>query len=217
MAKKEQGHHHLRGDGRDPHAVDVAASAGDAGGDHRAGGGGGRGRRCDPSSSCPRSRSPASPIRRRRRSRRFLPRIKQATGAAINITTGGSPFMRVEERVKPAAEFKPEVASLNMGSINFALYGMLDRYKDFKHDWEKPTLEGDARSRLPQQLQGHRVHPRDLLRQRHALRVRVLRHRAPLQPQALPRPRPGEAAALRAVGVRHPRRHRHASRKTSCT
>jgi uncharacterized protein (DUF849 family) len=73
---------------------------------------------------------------------RFLPRIKQATGAVINITTGGSPYMRVEERVKPAAEFKPEVASLNMGSINFALFQMLDRYKEFKFDWEQPTLEG---------------------------------------------------------------------------
>ena len=73
---------------------------------------------------------------------RFLPRIKQATNAAINITTGGSPYMRVEERVKPAAEFKPEVASLNMGSINFALFQMLDRYSDFKFDWERPTLEG---------------------------------------------------------------------------
>jgi uncharacterized protein (DUF849 family) len=73
---------------------------------------------------------------------RFLPRIKQATSAAINITTGGSPYMRVEERVKPAAEFKPEVASLNMGSMNFALFQMLDRYSDFKFDWEKPTLEG---------------------------------------------------------------------------
>ncbi len=73
---------------------------------------------------------------------RFLPRIKQATGAVVNITTGGSPFMRVEERVKPAAEFKPEVASLNMGSINFALFQMLDRYKEFKFDWEQPTLEG---------------------------------------------------------------------------
>jgi uncharacterized protein (DUF849 family) len=50
--------------------------------------------------------------------------------------------MRVEERVMPAAHFKPEVASLNMGSINFALYPMLNRYKDFKHDWEKPYLEG---------------------------------------------------------------------------
>ena len=72
---------------------------------------------------------------------RFLPRIKQGTKAAINITTGGSPFMTVEERVKPAAKFKPEVASLNMGSINFGLYHLLDKYKDFKFDWEKPHLE----------------------------------------------------------------------------
>ena len=55
---------------------------------------------------------------------RFLPQMKQATSAAINITTGGSPYMRVEERVKPAEMFKPEVASLNMGSINFGLYMM---------------------------------------------------------------------------------------------
>lgn len=73
---------------------------------------------------------------------RFLPRIKQATSAVLNITTGGSPYMRVEERVKPAAQFKPEVASLNMGSINFALFQMLNRYNEFKFDWEKPALEG---------------------------------------------------------------------------
>lgn len=72
---------------------------------------------------------------------RFLPRIKQQTKAAINITTGGSPYMRVEERVKPAAQFKPEVASLNMGSINFGLYHLLDRYKDFKFEWERQHLE----------------------------------------------------------------------------
>jgi uncharacterized protein (DUF849 family) len=72
---------------------------------------------------------------------RFLPRIKQQTGAVINITSGGSPFMTVEERVKPAAIFKPEVASLNMGSINFGLYHLLDRYKEFKFDWERPFLE----------------------------------------------------------------------------
>lgn len=77
---------------------------------------------------------------------RFLPRIKQQTDAVINLTTGGSPFMRPEERVKPAAEFKPEVASLNMGSMNFGLYEMLDRYKDFKFDWERPYLaESDDR------------------------------------------------------------------------
>jgi len=72
---------------------------------------------------------------------RFLPRIKQGTDAAINITTGGSPFMRVEERVLPAAQFKPEVASLNMGSMNFGLYHLLDKYKEFKFAWESEYLE----------------------------------------------------------------------------
>jgi uncharacterized protein (DUF849 family) len=72
---------------------------------------------------------------------RFLPRIKQGTDAVINITSGGSPFMRVEERVLPAARFKPEVASLNMGSINFGLYHLLNKYKDFKFDWERAHLE----------------------------------------------------------------------------
>jgi uncharacterized protein (DUF849 family) len=71
---------------------------------------------------------------------RFLSRIKQQTGAAINITTGGSPYMKVEERVLPAAKFKPEVASLNMGSINFGLFHLLDRYKEFKFDWEPEFL-----------------------------------------------------------------------------
>jgi uncharacterized protein (DUF849 family) len=73
---------------------------------------------------------------------RFVPRIKQRTNAVINLTSGGSPSMRVEERVMPAATLKPEVASLNMGSMNFGLYPMLGRYKEFKHDWEKPYLEG---------------------------------------------------------------------------
>jgi uncharacterized protein (DUF849 family) len=72
---------------------------------------------------------------------RFLPRIKQGTNAAVNITTGGSPFMTVEERVAPAAQFKPEVASLNMGSMNFGLFPLLDKYKEFKHDWEREHLE----------------------------------------------------------------------------
>ena len=72
---------------------------------------------------------------------RFLPRIRQQTGAVLNITSGGSPFMSVVERVKPAAVLRPEVASLNMGSMNFALHHLLDRYKEFKHDWERPALE----------------------------------------------------------------------------
>ena len=72
---------------------------------------------------------------------KFLPRIKQATNAAINLTTGGSPFMTVDERVRPAAVFKPEVASLNMGSMNFGLFHLLDKYKEFKFDWEPKALE----------------------------------------------------------------------------
>ena len=72
---------------------------------------------------------------------RFLPRIKQATNAVVNLTTGGSPYMTVAERIKPAETFKPEVASLNMGSMNFGLFPMLNRFKDFKHDWEEQALE----------------------------------------------------------------------------
>jgi uncharacterized protein (DUF849 family) len=72
---------------------------------------------------------------------KFLPQIKQRTGAVVNLTTGGAPFMTVAERVRPAAEFRPEVASLNMGSMNFGLFPMLNRFTEFKHDWERPALE----------------------------------------------------------------------------
>jgi uncharacterized protein (DUF849 family) len=70
----------------------------------------------------------------------FLKVIKQRTNAVINITTGGAPTMSVEERVRPCIHFKPEVASLNMGSMNFGLYPMLARFKEFKHAWEEPYL-----------------------------------------------------------------------------
>jgi uncharacterized protein (DUF849 family) len=72
---------------------------------------------------------------------RFLPRIKQQTQAIINITTGGSPFMSVAERIRPAEIFQPEVASLNMGSMNFGLFHLLDRYTDFQFEWERAHLE----------------------------------------------------------------------------
>jgi len=67
--------------------------------------------------------------------------IKANTNAVINITTGGSPHMTVEERMRPAMTFKPEVASLNMGSMNFGLFPMLDRFKSFEHAWEREHLE----------------------------------------------------------------------------
>ncbi len=77
----------------------------------------------------------------------FLKSIKQRAGCVVNITTGGAATMTIEERVRPAATFKPEVASLNMGTMNFGLYPMLQRYKDFKHDWERPYLEA-SRERM---------------------------------------------------------------------
>lgn len=72
---------------------------------------------------------------------RFLPRIKASTNAVVNLTTGGSPHMTVEERMRPAMEFKPELASMNMGSINFGLFPMLNRYDSFQHEWERDHLE----------------------------------------------------------------------------
>jgi uncharacterized protein (DUF849 family) len=68
--------------------------------------------------------------------------INQRSDAVINITTGGAPTMLVEERLRPCAVFRPEVASLNMGSMNFGLYPMLERFREFRHDWERPYLEG---------------------------------------------------------------------------
>jgi uncharacterized protein (DUF849 family) len=71
----------------------------------------------------------------------FLPRIKQASDAVINITTGGGHGMTLDERLAAPLKASPEMCSLNMGSMNFGLYPMLQRYKEFKYDWERVHLE----------------------------------------------------------------------------
>ncbi len=71
----------------------------------------------------------------------FLPRIKQATDAVINITTGGGQGMSMDERLAAPERASPELASLNMGSMNFGMYPMLGRYQSFQHDWEAAHLE----------------------------------------------------------------------------
>ncbi|MFD0914880.1 3-keto-5-aminohexanoate cleavage protein [Pseudahrensia aquimaris] len=71
----------------------------------------------------------------------FLPRIKQSTDAVVNITTGGGLNMTVEERLAGPIMAEPEMTSLNMGSMNFALHPLAKKYTDWKHDWEKPFLE----------------------------------------------------------------------------
>ena len=71
----------------------------------------------------------------------FLPRIKQSTDAVVNITTGGGHGMTLEERCAGALKVSPEMTSLNMGSMNFGLYQILDKIKDWKYDWEPAYFE----------------------------------------------------------------------------
>ncbi|MBR2686895.1 MAG: 3-keto-5-aminohexanoate cleavage protein [Aquamicrobium sp.] len=71
----------------------------------------------------------------------FLPRIKQATDAVVNITTGGSSLMSLDERLAAPLQAQPEMCSLNMGSMNFALFPMLDKPRDWQHEWEPKLLE----------------------------------------------------------------------------
>ena len=90
------------------------------------------------------ARDPATgrPDQRPEAFRPFLRTIKARSDAIVNLTTGGSPYMTVQERMRPAAELKPEVASMNMGTMNFGLFPMLKRFKNFKFDWEEPYLAG---------------------------------------------------------------------------
>ena len=72
----------------------------------------------------------------------FVPRIQAATDAVINITSGGSTRMTLEERLAYPLKAQPEMCSLNMGSMNFTVHPLASRYTEWQHDWEKPYLEG---------------------------------------------------------------------------
>jgi uncharacterized protein (DUF849 family) len=80
---------------------------------------------------------------------RFLPVIKSESHVVINITTGGAAGMTVEERLRGVRRFKPELCSLNMGSMNFGMYPMIGGVKEFKHDWEEPFLDATRSSIFP--------------------------------------------------------------------
>ena len=71
----------------------------------------------------------------------FLPRVKQATDAVVNISTGGGHGMTVQQRLEAAVKASPEMTSLNMGSMNFGLFPILDKMSSFQHDWEPKYLE----------------------------------------------------------------------------
>jgi len=79
--------------------------------------------------------------------RQFLPRIKDATDAVINITTGGAATMTIEERIAGPLALQPEKCSLNMGSMNFGLYPAMAKFSDWQHDWEVGYLDG-SRDRI---------------------------------------------------------------------
>ncbi|MBY6199748.1 3-keto-5-aminohexanoate cleavage protein [Maritalea mobilis] len=70
----------------------------------------------------------------------FLPRLKQGTDAVLNISTGGSAVMTLDQRLAAPKRAEPEMCSLNMGTMNFALYPAADRITEWKHDWEEPFL-----------------------------------------------------------------------------
>jgi uncharacterized protein (DUF849 family) len=72
--------------------------------------------------------------------REFAADIRNRSDVVINFTTGGAATMTIQERLRPALELKPEVASLNMGSMNFGLYPMLARFREFRFDWEREYL-----------------------------------------------------------------------------
>jgi len=71
----------------------------------------------------------------------FLPEIKTGCDAVLNLTTGGSAVMSLEQRLEGPLAAEPEMCSLNMGTMNFALYPLASRYENWLHDWEKPFLE----------------------------------------------------------------------------
>ena len=72
----------------------------------------------------------------------FLPRIKQSTNAVVNITTGGGLNMTVDQRLQAPLAARPEMCSLNMGSMNFGIFPLAERHKTWKHSWEEPYLRG---------------------------------------------------------------------------
>lgn len=76
----------------------------------------------------------------------FIPQIHQATDAILNISTGGSSLMTLEERLAPARHIKPEMCSLNMGSMNFGIFTLKKRFSEWKHDWEPALLDATKKT-----------------------------------------------------------------------
>src|SRR5262245_18677197 len=88
----------------------------------------------------------------------FMPQIANACDAVINVSPGGGLGMTREERLRAAVTTSPEMASLNVGSLNFGIFPMLEKYSQWKHDWETRVPRDDPRLRLQEHLRRPRVH-----------------------------------------------------------
>ncbi len=105
----------------------------------------------------------------------FLPRIKQATDAVVNITTGGAVTMTVDQRISAANTLSPEMCSMNMGSMNFALYPMMSRFKELEIRLGEGLSRQFRRLHFPQHVSRHREGLQDARRRpRREIRARVL-------------------------------------------
>ena len=171
MVDPAQSHHHLCRNRFDPYALDVAASASDRRTDRRC-----RDRRGRAGAAIvhlhARNPQDGRPDQSPEAFAPFLKVIKQRSNVVVNITTGGAPTMTPEEHVRPAATFKPEVASLNMGTMNFGLYPMIPRYKGkFKHAWEEQYLEGSRKSMFKNTLADIEYILTPLLGKQHPLEI----------------------------------------------
>ena len=141
--------------GAGPHADHVGAPARSPGHHRRAGYRCRRGWRSGDSPAPPGTRPMARPRLTPHISSFSFPAIKQATDAVINISTGGNPVMTVAERIPAAKTFSPEMCSLNMGSMNFALHPLAERYQAWKEDWEEGYIRSSEKQHLPQYLCRH--------------------------------------------------------------
>jgi uncharacterized protein (DUF849 family) len=123
-----------------PHAEHVAAPADHARADPAGVARGGGGRRSGAAPACPGSQD-GRPSSDPEIFERFLPELAASTDAVLNLTTGGSAVMSLDERLAAARRFRTEMCSLNMGTLNFALYPMAAARADWRFEWEQPFLE----------------------------------------------------------------------------
>ena len=207
--------HHLRDHRLDPHADHVGRAADHARRDRRAGDRRGRGRRRDPASARARPEGRAADRPTRRCSCSSCRASSRHCDAVINITTGGSVTMTLEERLAAATDALAGDVLAQHGLDEFRALSDGAPLQDSGSTTGSSRISANSDDYIFRNtFTRHRAHRQAAGRRpRHAIRARVLRHRPPLQSRPLPRPRAGQAAGVPAADLRHPRRHRPGPRQ----